>query len=92
MKYQMNIEISNEKEQKVVKFNLDCYFSHDENTYGNGWFLKIKGDNFSPMCFDLRYDTSFKVNHKEKWLQNWAENYWNGDCNYTLTSCKIFEI
>lgn len=40
------------------------------------WISKAK--NFESKFFDLRYDRSFRKSEKEKWLENWARNYWNG--------------
>ena len=82
MTYKMKVKIKepNTPEGMVsgLYFELDCIFVHDENTYGNGYWLTIKGKWFGQNIVDLRYDRSFDKNHPEKWLEDWAKNYWSG--------------
>lgn len=82
MKYQMNVKIidPNTEEGMVsgLFFQLDWEFSYDKKRYGNGFYARAKGKGFDPMGFDLRYDRSFDKNHPEKWMEEWARNYWNG--------------
>jgi hypothetical protein len=59
-------------------FNLECIFSYDENQYGNGHYVVIQGKDFYRQVIDLRYDKSFDRENKEKWLMEWAKNYWSG--------------
>lgn len=64
---------------KMKHLRYRCSFHYDSEQYGNGFYLSIKneyGDYFH--CIDLRYDRSFKKSEKEKWLEQWAKNYWNG--------------
>lgn len=91
MTYEMNIEISNKEEHKTKRFHLICSFSRDENSYGNGWQLKIEGKNFSPIYLDLRYDTSFKANKKDEWLIDWAIKFWNRN-DWNLVHCGVLGI
>lgn len=82
MNYRMKVVITNpETKQGMTSgifFDLSCNFAYDENQYGNGHFLCIKGKEFYAQHFDLRYDMSFDRNNKEKWLSDWAKNYWSG--------------
>lgn len=48
------------------------------NSTATVFFLDIESNGFSTQYFDLRYDRSFKKAEKEKWLEEWARNYWNG--------------
>ena len=82
MKYKMIVVIEDPDTPEgmvgELLFQLTCIFTHDDNQYGNGYWLVIKGEDFTPCHIDLRYNTSFNKDEKEKWLKNWAENYWNG--------------
>ena len=59
-------------------FDLTCQFVYDENQYGNGHYVSIQGKEFYRQIIDLRYDTSFDRENKEKWLEAWAKSYWSG--------------
>jgi hypothetical protein len=77
MGYEMKVAIAkdgNEKER-----TLNCWFSYDEEQYGNGHYVSIKGKDFSPQYFDIRYDRSFNRSNKSKWLEEWARSYWSGE-------------
>ena len=87
MKYRMNIVVGNEITDHKVVFSLNCNFFYDEEQYGNGHYVSIVGKDFSKQVIDLRYDTSFDRNNKEKWIEHWAKTYWNGkDGAYSLES------
>lgn len=60
-------------------FDLECEFAYDEEQYGNGHYVSIKGKESYQQIIDLRYDKTFDRNNKEKWLENWARNYWSGE-------------
>jgi len=82
MKYKMNVTIrepyTEEGTVGELFFKTDWEFSKNEKTYGNGYYARLKGEGFDPMGFDLRYDKSFDKAHPEKWIEEWARNYWNG--------------
>lgn len=83
MTYKMKVQITDSNTPKdmisELCLELKCSFVYDEEQYGNGFFLNIEGNGFSTQCFDLRYDRSFKKAEKEKWLEEWARNYWSGE-------------
>lgn len=83
MTYKMKVRITDPNTPKGMTselyFKLKCTFVYDEEQYGNGFFLNIECENFEPKFFDLRYDRTFKKSEKEKWLENWARNYWSGE-------------
>lgn len=83
MNYKMKVRITDPKTPKgmfsELFFDLECKFTYDENQYGNGHYVSIKGKEFYTQIIDLRYDCSFDRNNKEKWLENWARNYWSGE-------------
>lgn len=97
MNYIMKVKIKDPDTAKgmvsELYFELDCIFEHNENDYGNGYWLVIKGKGFGQQLFDLRYDRSFKKRHPEKWLEKWAKNYWSGkDGAWIIDSLKIEEV
>lgn len=97
MNYEMNVRITDPNTPdgmtSELSFNLTCSFAYDEEQYGNGHYLVIKGKGFSPQHIDLRYDTSFKRDKKEKWLENWARNYWSGKNGaWAIKSLEITKI
>lgn len=85
MKYKMNVNITDpntpEGMYSGLIFNLDCTFTYDEEQYGNGHYVAIRGKEmpFGREVIDLRYDQSFDRNNKEKWLEQWARSYWTGE-------------
>ena len=88
MKYEMKVAIEDSISKRVLYaeeempsrlfFTLNCDFCHDEEQYGNGHYVSIEGDGFSPKYFDIRYDRSFNRSNKSKWLEEWARSYWSG--------------
>ena len=61
--------------------------------YANGHYVSIVGKDFSKQVIDLRYDTSFDRNNKEKRIEHWAKTYWNGkDGAYSLESFEIIKL
>lgn len=83
MKYKMKVIITDPKTPKTMTselfFDLECEFAYDEEQYGNGHYVSIKGKEYYQQIIDLRYDKTFDRNNKEKWLENWARNYWSGE-------------
>ena len=85
MNYKMNVTIKDPHARKdmynVLQFSFTCYFKHDPNNYGNGYYVSILPDQkeFGSHLYDLRYDKTFNRNNKEQWLEQWAKNYWNGE-------------
>ncbi len=84
MNYKMTVTIAKPDAQKGahsdLTMTLKCSFQIDSRTpYGNKTYLLIADEerNFE-QHYDLRYDTSFKPDKKEAWLEDWARNYWSG--------------
>ena len=97
MKYKMTVWISNPDAQdgmnSTMMYDLTCAFAHNENDYGNGYWLGIEGKGFFGHGYDLRYDTSFNPKRKIAWLADWANNYWSGENGaYQLDEIKIGSI
>lgn len=94
MNYKMKVKITDPETPKgmfsELFFDLDCSFAYDEEQYGNGHYVCIKGKEFYKQVIDLRYDQSFDRNNKEQWLENWARNYWSGKNGAWVV--KSFEI
>jgi hypothetical protein len=97
MCYQMIVTISNPDTPKgmfsALNLNLEWKFSKNDKTYGNKYYVRVQGEGFEPMGFDLRYDKSFDKNHPEKWIEAWARNYWNGkDGAWQVAKLEIEKI
>lgn len=82
MRYTMNVTIEDPNTKDGMSsglfFILDCDFVYDEEQYGNGYYVSMKGKDFSSKYLDIRYDKSFNRSNKSKWLEEWARNYWSG--------------
>lgn len=97
MNYKMEVLITDPNTPKGMTSNifheLDCSFSYDPDTYGNGHYVFISSGKEIRNSYDIRYDKTFNRNHKAKWLANWAYNYWSGeDGAWKIQSLKITEI
>lgn len=95
--YKMTVEIY-DPETPVGKISclrlyLFCDVFCDSNDFGNGCYVSIRGDGFSKLVFDVRYDKSFNIGSPDDWLKNWAKNYWSG-CNgaWKIKSLQILKI
>ena len=76
MHYGMKVIIFKDENEK--EYALDCWFSYDEEQYGNGYCVSIEGKDFYPQYLDIRYDRSFNKSNKSKWLEEWVRGYWSG--------------
>lgn len=99
MNYKIKVTITDtcakENMFSSLNFILDCKFTYNPEEYGNGYYVMItsNGDGFYGQGIDLRYDKTFDRNNKEKWLENWAKNYWNGeDGAYVVDTLKIEQV
>lgn len=94
MKYKMKVTIANPNLHEEINierdFVLDCVFCYNPDTYGNGYYVSIKGKDFYPLSYDIRYDLSFDRGNKKKWLEEWARSYWTGkDGAWAIKSLEI---
>lgn len=93
MKYNIAVIITDPDTESEFQFKLNCFFCYEEEQYGNGHYVSIVGKDFSKQVIDLRYDTSFDRNNKEKWIEHWAKTYWNGkDGAWSIKSLKITKV
>ena len=97
MNYKMTVRITDPKTKagmmSELLFKLDCYFHYDEEQYGNGHYVTIDAENFNTQYIDLRYDRTFRRNEKEKWLEQWARNYWTGkNSAWAIKSLEIAKV
>lgn len=81
--YMMKVDITDPKTPEGMfsglHLDLDCWFNHKEDDYGNGWRVAIVGeDSHIENYYDLRYDENFSPDNAEEWLRKWAEGYWTG--------------
>lgn len=87
----MNVTITKEGKEKT--YNLDCVFFYDAEQYGNKHWLSITDDKDFDKYLDIRYDTSFRSNAKEKYLEEWARNYWCGKNGaWSIKSLEIIKL
>lgn len=98
MNYKMKITLENPNAAEYdlkspLELVLECKFSYNSDTYGNGHYVSIQGKNFSKLIFDIRYDKNFNRNNKTEWLEKWAKNYWSGENgSWKLTKIEIIKI
>lgn len=94
MNYTMTVTIEDPntelyKNSELILF-LTAEFTHNEDDYGNGHWVMIKGKEGFENFYDLRYDKDFHANRKISWLADWADNYWNGENGaYRIKSIAI---
>lgn len=98
MKYAMSVIINDPNTEKGMNSDLrkvmHAVFSHNPDTYGNGYYVRIVettcyGGMFE-RNYDLRYDTDFNPKFAIAWLASWADTYWNGENEaYKLKSITI---
>jgi hypothetical protein len=96
MKYEMKVTIANpdtpEGMMSDLFMKLSCIFAYDAEQYGNGHWLKIKGNEGFENYIDLRYDKDFDRNNKTAYLEKWARNYWSGKNGaYYVKSLEIIK-
>lgn len=96
MQYEMKVVIFNPETPKGMSsdllYKIDCYFSHDPEQYGNGYFLALKkrGREGFENHIDLRYDYEFNPDNKPAFLEKWARSYWSGENGaYAVKSLEI---
>lgn len=82
MKYNLTVIIQdpNTKEgmNSELVYILDVIYSHNPNTYGNGYYVYITDNEGFENCYDLRYSMDFDSDKKEAWIVDWAYKYWSG--------------
>lgn len=69
-------------------------FSHDPDTYGNGYHMGIKSkvEQFGFQGYDLRYDRTFSPERIISWLAKYFENRYDGkDGRWKLFGISIEE-
>ena len=98
MHYKMEVIIAptkesgdlNEPERTMI---LDARFAKREDTYGNGHYLRITGNDGFRVSYDIRYDRDFRPNRKVTYLLDWANYYWSGkDGAWKVKSIKIEHV
>ena len=91
MKYKMNITITYNGMERT--FDLDCVFLYKEKDYGNKYHLSITNKLGFNEYLDIRYDTTFNINKKEKYLVDWAYNYWtNKNGAWKIKRIEVIKI
>lgn len=86
-KFKMTVWIKSPKQKdgmsSTMCFKFNCYFAHDEETYGNGWSCGIYPveKQYAEHIIDLRYTkwNITNVNKARLFLKWWCSQYWNGE-------------
>ena len=90
-KYKMNITIAHNDIETTL--DLDCVFLCKERDYGNKYHLSITNYLGFNELVDIRYDTTFDINKKEKYLIDWAYNYWTGkNGSWEIKRIKVIKL
>ena len=91
--FKVTYHIGNDEGKSMV-FNSVVEFSHDPDTYGNGWYMGIEGkdESFGFGTYDIRYDTNFRRDQMLLYIaQFYAYRYTGKNGSYKLMGIKISE-
>lgn len=84
-KYKMTLERDGEK----MEFNPEVYFSHDEDTYGNGYYMVVENGGLGFFnLFDCRYDKRLNPKKLNEYFPTFARDKWMGENG----SARLVEI
>lgn len=76
-----------------LRFYLFCDVFCDLNDFGNGCYVTIRGEGFSKIVYDVRYDKTFNIDEPDVWLKDWAKNYWSGrNGSWSVKSLQILKV
>lgn len=87
MKY--NYTLTLERDGETMTFNPEVYFSKNEDTYGNGFYMKVENCGFGFLnVFDCRYDKRLDPNKLNEFFPVFARDKWTGENG----SAKLIEV
>lgn len=87
MKY--NYTLTLERDGEIMTFNPEVNFSHDEDTYGNGFYMVVDKCGFGFLnSFDCRYDKRLDPKKLNEYFPIFARDKWTGKNG----SAKLVEI
>lgn len=87
MEYKYTLTLERDGETKT--YNPEVNFSHDENTYGNGFYMQVENCGLDPFnVFDCRYDKRLDRNKLNEFFITFARDRWTGENG----SAKLIEI
>lgn len=97
LNYKMTVDIfdpnSSEGMHSGLRLILFCEVICDPTDFGNGCYVSISGEGFSKQFIDVRYDNSFHIIEPDVWLNDWAQNYWNGvNGAWKIKSLQILKL
>lgn len=96
MRFAVNVSIRHHDNKDLTEFYcLDCMYSRNPNTYGNGYYLIISDINKNGIrqLIDLRYDTDFSIDEAISYICIWCDRYWNGKNGaYKLEHFSIINV
>ena len=84
-----NYKLTLERDGETMTFNPEVEFSHDENTYGNGFYMVVDNCGMDPFnSFDCRYDKRLDPEKLNEYFPVFARDKWTGENG----SAKLVEI
>lgn len=90
MKY--NYTLTLERDGETMTFNPEVTFHKAEDTYGNGFYMKVDNCGFGCLnVFDCRYDKRLNSKKLNEFFPVFARDKWTGE-NGSATLVKIKEV
>lgn len=87
MKY--NYTLTLERDGETMVFNPEVYFSKNEDTYGNGFYMEVENCGLGFLnVFDCRYDKRLDPEKLNEFFLVFARDKWTGENG----SAKLIDI
>ena len=81
--------------EMTLTFDVTVEFSYDPDTYGNGYYMGIKGKDepFGFSGYDIRYDHDFDPKNKMAYVMGFFANRYSGSKHsWKLKALSIKEV
>jgi len=79
---------------KALTFENRISFSYDPDTYGNGFYMYVKGKNepFGGQAYDIRYDKEFRHDFPIAYILSFYASRYNGKNGaWKMTGIRVHE-
>lgn len=89
------ISFDDDKTEMTLVEDVKIMFSYDDEDYGNGYYMAIKGkcEPFGLSSYDIRYDMDFNPADKMGYITSFYRNLYSGEGRkWKLMSISIEEI
>lgn len=88
MRYNYTLTIET-KSGKTITYNPEVEFSHNDDDYGNGFYMVVENCGFDVLnYFDVRYDTRLDPKKLNEYFPLFARDKWTGENG----SAKLIDI